>query len=138
MSFRLSCFLFLLLLATNGVLADVIRDGTLRAESQSAGVLVQWTSDNETNVDGYLIERTIAGNPDAFITIQRMGVRGAGVRYTYLDDTAFKTTDAFYRYRVTPLDASGNVVGAVKYTQLIRSSVSSVRRTWGSIKAMFR
>jgi hypothetical protein len=130
--------LLLCLLLTANAFSDVIRDGSFQAKSQTAGVLVQWMSDNETNVAGFVIERSVQGNADAFVVIHKESSRGVGTQYTWLDDTAFKTTDAFYRYRITPVDASGNQAGPQKYTQLIRSSISSVRRTWGSIKAMFR
>ena len=136
--YRMLRLAFLAVLISAVAIADVIRDGTLRAESQTAGVFVQWVSDNETNIASYMVERTVTGSADAFVVIQRIPAKGSGAQYSFLDYTAFKTTDSFYRYRVTPLDVSGNAGGPAKYTQLIRSSVSSVRRTWGSIKAMFR
>ena len=85
------------------------------------------------------MERSTQGG-DGFIVInQRFAAKGSGQSYVFLDETAFKTTDTFYRYRITPLDTSGSPVGGVQfYTQVITKSPSSVRRTWGSIKAMFR
>ena len=133
-----SVFWFLVL-GTGLATAGVIRDGTLRAESLPSGVSVQWVSEDETGVACYLIERSQSGG-DSFIPLmQRFAAKGSGQSYQFLDETAFKTTDSFYRYRITPLDGAGNVVGGGQYyTGLIRKVINSVHRTWGSIKAMFR
>jgi hypothetical protein len=61
--------------------------------------------------------------------------------YSYTDKTAYKTSDVLYTYRIQLVDASANfsynyVYGSVTGGALI--STSSVKKTWGSIKAMFR
>ena len=121
-------------------MSGVIRDGSLSAESQSNGVSIRWTSDNETGVAAYKIERSVSDGSSGFIiVVERFAAKGSGQAYIFVDETAFRTTDSFYRYRITPVDAYGNQVGPEQYyTSVISSKVSSVRRTWGSIKAMFR
>ncbi len=130
----------LLLVVLGGVaFSGVIRDGSLSAESQSNGVSIRWTSDNESGVAAYRIERSLADGSGFITLVDRFTAKGSGQSYAFVDETAFKTTESFYRYRITPVDANGAQVGAEQYyTQLISSKVSSVRRTWGSIKAMFR
>ena len=118
--------------------AGVIRDGTLGAASDSRGVLVHWWSDDETGVAWYMIERSLQGSSGFVVVSNHLPTKGSGNQYQFLDETAFKTTETFYRYRITPFDSSGKVVGAQYYTNVIGGGVSSVRRTWGSIKAMFR
>jgi len=140
MSRCLSGVAVLLVLLAGIALSGVVRDGSLSAESQSNGVVIRWTSDNESGVVAYRIERSL-GDGSGFITLlERLPALGSGQSYTFLDETAFKTTDTFYRYRVTPVDRDGNVIGGEQYyTGLISKKVSSVfKRTWGSIKAMFR
>jgi len=53
-----------------------------------------------------------------------------------LDETAFRTTGTFYKYRITAVYSSG--ARSDPYEIGVSHTVSSVRRTWGSIKAMFR
>lgn len=136
---RVSGVAFLLVFAGATALCGVIREGSLSAESQSNGVTVRWTSDNESGVAGYRIERSLADGSGFIVLINLLPTKGSGQSYTFVDETAFRTTDSFYRYRVTPVDRNDNEVGGEQYyTSVISSKVSSVRRTWGSIKAMFR
>ncbi|MGA9120289.1 MAG: hypothetical protein WB699_13075 [Bacteroidota bacterium] len=123
----------------NTAFCDVIRDGSLSAESQSNGVLIRWTTNDETGVSAFRIERSLPDGSGFIVLVQRLPAKGSGQTYQFVDETAFRTTDSFYRYRVTPIDEVGSEVGGQQfYTGLISSRVSSVRRTWGSIKAMFR
>jgi len=63
------------------------------------------------------------------VVSNHLPTKGSGNQYQFLDETAFKTTETFYRYRITPFDSSGKVVGAQYYTNVIGGGVSSVRRT---------
>ena len=136
---RFSFVAILVAVLGNIALCGVIRDGSLSAESQSNGVSIRWTSDNESGVVAYRLERSLADGTTFMTLVDRLPIKGSGQSYLYTDETAFRTTDSFYRYRVTPIDATGSQVGGQQYyTGLISSKVSSVRRTWGSIKAMFR
>lgn len=112
--------------------AGGIRDGSLSAYSNGTNIIVRWVSDDETGVTGYTIERK-AGGSSMFVRLtDPLAPKGGGSVYEFVDNSAFRTTDNFYQYRITALG-----VNAVYYVS-VNHSVSSVRRTWGSIKAMFR
>jgi hypothetical protein len=113
--------------------AGGIVDGSLSAFSDGTNIIVRWISDDETGVFGYMIERK-AGLGGVFIPLTNPPIRakGNGQRYDYTDESAFRVTDNVYQYRITALGT-----GAVYYVS-VDHRVSSVRRTWGSIKAMFR
>lgn len=113
--------------------AGVIRDGSLSAFSNGTGIVVRWVSDDEADVQGYIIERK-AGTDGPFVrlTFPSLACKGSGSSYEYVDNSAFRVDDNIYQYRIT---AVGN--GAAFYVT-VNHRVSSVRRTWGSIKAMFR
>ena len=123
----------LLALASSAGLAGGIKDGSLSAYSNGTSIVVRWISDDETSVYGYMVERK-AGMDGAFVPLTNppLPVKGNGALYEYRDDSAFRVTDSFYQYRITALG-----INAVYYVS-VQHSVSSVRRTWGSIKAMFR
>jgi hypothetical protein len=63
--------------------------------------------------------------------------KGSNSLYTYVDRSAYKDTESVYVYRLKILEASS---GPSSYSNeiTVSHSVSSVKRTWGSIKAMFR
>ena len=59
--------------------------------------------------------------------------------YQYTDKAAFKTTDVVYTYRIRLVDVNNPnyVYGTSKETSTYLN-ISGVKKTWGSIKAMFR
>jgi len=125
----------LCIVATTSVLAAIFSGA--QAISRPDGIYVQWWADDESGVVGYRIQRK-AGAATQFDPIMTSMVPlRADKAYEYIDLTAFKTTDNFYQYRVIAVDNRGNEVSHVDVS-IIHNSVSSVRRTWGSIKAMFR
>ncbi len=129
----------LLLLCSSIALGEVIQASSVRAQDDGNGVIVRWTSLDETGVAGYMIERK-AGGSGSFIPLvsQKIAARGNSQDYQYEDQTAFRTTGNFYQYRLTPVNSAGQAVGISYYVSIDHNNVSSVRRTWGSIKAMFR
>ena len=110
-----------------------IKDGSLSAFSNGSGIVVRWISDDEQDVRGYKIERR-AGPDGVFmqLTDPYIACKGSGSAYEFVDNTAFRVTDNLYQYRVTTI-GNGNT-----YYVTVTHNISSVRRTWGSIKAMFR
>ena len=102
-------------------------------KSQDGNVIISWQTASETNLKNYVIERkTVNGN---FVEIATVEPR-ADKTYEYIDQTAYKTTDAVYVYRLKIVDNDGTV--SYSDERAIAHNVSSVKRTWGSIKALFR
>lgn len=119
-----------LLLAAAFVVAGSSITG-LKAESAGGRITVSWQGVDESGVSGYAIERR-AGMNGSFIHIADQALR-EDKEYRFEDNTAFRTSGRFYTYRI-------KAVGTDQYydVSVIHESVSSVRKTWGSIKAMFR
>jgi hypothetical protein len=127
--------LLLLVLAVASGYAGAIRDGSLNAKSNGSGVYIWWYSNDEASVARFEIWRS-SGSNSTFVKIGQKLPEGNGQFYDFQDDTAFKLTDNYYLYRVRIVYADGSVVDTPPVGVI--HSVSSVRRTWGSIKAMFR
>ena len=116
--------------------AGVIRDGSLIGISNGSVIIVRWYSEDESGVNKVELERA-SGTDGQFILLNDIPLRGNNQAYEYIDDSAFRVTEALYRYRLKVSFANGNP--PVYYGPItIRHDVNSVRRTWGSIKAMFR
>ena len=122
-------------LSTASAAALPNKSGTLQARSDGNNVTVQWGTVDESTVREFGIERRAATGSD-FIVIATVAPKGSNSYYEYVDQTAFKTTGTVYQYRVKIVDANGNV----SYSDPVSVShnVSSVKRTWGGLKAMFR
>jgi hypothetical protein len=117
-------------------LSGAIRDGSFAARSDGSTITLQWVSEDENGVLRFEIERK-AGVNGQFFSLVQIPLRGNNASYVYIDDSAFlRATESVYQYRINVVYANGSSVyyGPITVTH----SVSSVRRTWGSIKAMFR
>ncbi len=125
----------LFVILTTITLASVIRDGTLQARSDGSNVTIQWGTADESGIREFVIERR-NGTVGDFIQIAVVSKKGSNSFYEYIDKSAFKTTGSIYQYRIK----SAIITGGSEYSNIITVShnVSGVKRTWGSLKAMFR
>lgn len=136
MNHRLSSvFVFLLLVfgalpALMGQSQVLIDQYTL--SSEGADVLVTWQLQSEENVKEYRIFRRINQEPTAahLATIPANG----SPTYTYLDDAIFKNESRVIQYELHVVTNTQ----VYRYTRSLSHNPTSVQRTWGSIKAMFR
>ncbi|MFN0157697.1 MAG: hypothetical protein ACKVRP_06445 [Bacteroidota bacterium] len=124
-----------LFLLTTAIAAPIV-DGSLSAISDGTSITIRWRSEDETDVARYEIERK-AGVNGQFIPLVAISLRGNSSAYEYVDDSAFRITESIYQYQVKVVFANG--AAPIYYGPItVRHDVSSVNRTWGSIKAMFR
>ncbi|MAT57153.1 MAG: hypothetical protein CMF23_04205 [Ignavibacteriae bacterium] len=103
------------------------------ARSQGDKVILSWISSSESDLNHYSVERkTVNGN---FIELGKVYPE-SDLSYEFIDDTAYKSNDAIYIYRLKIVDNSNTTSYSSEIS--VSHSVSSVKRTWGSIKALFR
>lgn len=132
---KLSLVLLGLLLSVT-TFAGVIREGTLSAHSDGSYITIRWVSEDETNVARYVLERK-AGVNGTFMTLTEIQPRGNNATYQYVDETAFRATESIYKYQIKVLFTTGQPP-AVYGPITVSHKTSDVRKTWGSIKQMFR
>jgi hypothetical protein len=115
--------------------ADIIKSNSLQASSDGVNITVRWITEDETNVARFEVERRTEGDA-GYVSIATIDPKGPSL-YEYVDRSAFRKTTTIYHYRIkiSLKDGSDPV-----YTMdlPVSHTVSGVRRTWGSIKAMFR
>jgi len=117
------------------VTAGVIK-GQPVARSDGSSITVHWDSDDETGLVGYEIARESGWGGQFVVLLPMYKAKGSNQAYEFVDETAFRTTGTFYKYRITGIYSNGT--RSDPYEIGVSHYVSSVRRTWGSIKAMFR
>lgn len=124
-----------ILMFTTLALAGAIRTGSTKATGVGSNVTIQWGSADETYIKEFVIERR-SGTMSEFISIAVVNKKGSNSLYEFIDKSAFKTTGSVYYYRIKAVTLSGGA----EYSDIMEISlnVSSVKRTWGSLKAMFR
>ncbi len=113
--------------------------GDFHAQPGFNKVTLKWTSENEINLKGFDVERSLDNRASSFRKIDFVEVSDedkAKKEYSYEDKTVFKASERTFYYRLKIVDEDGTS----SYSDIISVSptISSARQTWGSIKAMFR
>ena len=125
-------FLFLIACGVGSAQTISLRD----PQPQSDGtIIISWTVDSETGVDHYEIYRSTS-NVGQFLKI---GDQKCGV-FEFKDTGLFKTSVKYFCYRVIAMgtDETFRSQSAIVGTLYNDGTSSAAKRTWGSIKAMFR
>jgi hypothetical protein len=131
-------FFTFLFIFTTFVLANAIREGTMQARSDGSNVTIQWGSTDEASIKEFEVLRR-DGNTGDFISIAIVPKKGSNSFYEYIDKSAFKTTGTIYQYQIKVVyQNSGSEYFPKDGPLTVSHNVSSVKRTWGSLKAMFR
>jgi len=126
--------LLLILLSASVALAGAILNRFVASRSASGDVVVEWSTGAESDVKYFEVQR-MAGTQGEYTAVGFIQPKGSNSSYQFVDKSAYKTSDAIYKYRLSIV----NQDGSTSYSQeLTVRSLSGVKRTWGSIKAMFR
>ena len=105
------------------------------ARSESDNVRLEWQTSEETNLQNFVIERKTPQS--SYTEIASVQPKGNNSYYTFTDQNAYKTNDMVFVYRLKIVDNNSQVTYSADVT--VTHSISSIaKRTWGSIKAMFR
>lgn len=117
------------------VSAQVI-SGPLTAEPREGYIILRWNTLDESNVEKFQILRKEASQGE-YLPIAEVGKKGNNSNYSYEDRTVFKTTGRVFQYMVRVVNTA-NLIAEEKSTSVSYGLSSAARRTWGSIKSMFR
>ncbi len=121
--------------ATILVIADAHLSEFNVYSNSSGNVVVEWKTSYESDVSKFIIERkTDQTNWDV---IANIAPKGAGYTYTFTDQSAYKTSDITFSYRLGVQSASTQQVTYMEESS-INPKISGIKQTWGMIKAMFR
>ena len=130
--------ILLLVVFSSGLLYASVTLQYFVARDNSSGVFVEWKTSEEGATAHFDIERS-ADTPDNFIFIDFKNATGNNSYYSFQDnsvDFLNRRSSSIYYYRLKCVEGNGNYT----YTHHITVShtVSGIRSTWGSIKAIFR
>lgn len=130
------CLLFIF--AGFGVLASGFSPGSLlidyfKVRSLGDRILLEWKSSGESGLVQYDLERKKDNETD-YEVIKSFNPQGEGTIYQFIDLGLYKSQGSTVNYRLKIVSRSGSTFleGSGIYT------TTSVRKTWGSIKAMFK
>jgi hypothetical protein len=107
------------------------------AKSEQSAILLEWKTGMEDNLSHFEVERS-ASNPNSFMKIGQITAIGSNSYYYYRDEVGAgnPSSNTVYYYRLKLV--SNNSTYVYSNTIIVTHIISSVRDTWGSIKAIFR
>jgi hypothetical protein len=104
-------------------------------KNESDSILLEWKTGFENNLNRFEVERSVS-EPNNFIYIGSLNAIGNNSYYYYRDNVTMQSSGTVYYYRLKLVDNNGG--HAYSHTITVTHVISSVRDTWGSIKAIFR
>jgi len=104
------------------------------ARSEGENVKLEWKTGEESNLKNFIIERKT--QQSAYVELSTISPNGDNSFYTYVDESVYKSSDYVFTYRLRIVDADQKISYSSEVS--VSPSISGVKRTWGSIKAMFR
>lgn len=131
--------LLILIFSTMGLTDSVIKE--FRAEPGINKVYLTWHVSLETNVAGYKVLRGF--DPTQLRNLEFLNATNASIpaggtkKYEFTDQTVFKSDGRSFYYQIAVTSRDGQVITTSEIRE-VSPNISSVRHTWGSIKAMFR
>jgi hypothetical protein len=128
-----SKYYFIFLLFISAIYAGAYID-YFHARSEGEDVRLEWKTGEELNLNKFVIERKTPQS--SFVDIATIDPKGSNSYYSYLDKNAYKSNDLLFNYRLKIVDNNNIISYSSEVT--VSHNVSGVKRTWGSIKAMFR
>ncbi len=111
------------------------------ADPNSDSITIDWSTSQEDGIKDFAVEKA-SQLDNQFYELGKISPTGSGSTYQYADKGIYKTTStSIFRYRVRADGSDGNVdySTTITVTYSYSQGLSGVaKRTWGSIKAMFR
>ena len=132
----LTIFAVALILATFQSFGDAFLS-MFNGRSEGDNIVLTWQTGEENGVKQFVVERKTINS--SFYDLGTVIAKGSNSVYTYVDQDAFnKGTDLLFIYRLKMVSVNPNVPPTFSKEVTVSHNVSSVKRTWGSIKALFR
>jgi hypothetical protein len=125
--------LFLILFISTLFAGAILSD--FRAHSEGENIKVEWETGDESNIQSFVVERSSSQSSFSEIS-SPMQPKGNNSYYSFLDESLFKVNDYVFQYRLKIVDNDGTI--SYSATISVTPKISGLKRTWGSIKAMFR
>lgn len=117
---------------------DEVRLKYFRVDEQGSEFLLTWETDVEEQVQAFEVQRKTAFSGGQFVVVKEYEPHGTARQYLFTDDQVFKSTSDtqdIVDYRLVAVYQSG--AREILASKSVNYTSTALRRTWGSIKAMF-
>jgi hypothetical protein len=131
---------FVLSFSVSGQTQVPIKDGSLGAKQWGSCIKVTWISESENGINHYEVYRSTVKD-GSFTDCVKDNIAPQGDNHSYsIDDNCelFKTESSMYYYKIKGVYSDDSGIFSDAVGTVYSSTSSTAKRTWGSIKAMFR
>jgi hypothetical protein len=144
LAMRVTAIAILSLIGSLSLLAQSLGLQSFSASAEGNNVTVRFVSQNETGISSFYIERAKEGT-DNFVMVTELSPLGNYKSYSYTDEGPFlkpskgeisKNSEDVYVYRIKARYSNGSFAFSDRAN--VTHKTSSVTKTWGMIKEMFR
>ena len=132
----ITIFVFALIFSTLQIFGDAFL-AMFNGRSEGDNIVLTWQTGEENGIKQFVVERKNINS--SFFDLGTVMAKGSNSVYTYVDQDAFsKGSDLLFIYRLKIVPINPNNPPTYSKEVTVSHNVSSVKRTWGSIKALFR
>ncbi|GMQ81685.1 MAG: hypothetical protein BMS9Abin05_1120 [Rhodothermia bacterium] len=117
-------------------LSGGVRLNSFNIQIEGRDFVVTWKVDVEEDVREYELLRKTAMSNDQFVKVFAARPHGTGKDYIYRDTQVYKSGSEQLDYRLDAVYSSG--LREILTMKSINYTSTAVRRTWGSLKALFQ
>ncbi len=107
---------------------------SFRGHNLGEDIKIEWETGEESNLNHFVIERKSTSSE--FVSIATVQPKGNNSYYSFVDESIFKANNYVFIYRLKIVE--NNSTSSYSSNLTVTLNPSSVKKTWGSIKAMFR
>ena len=133
--FILISFSFVLL-AFSPMQSGTVRIDFFRVGEMGNNLVVEWQTQVEEGVKEYELLRMTRFTNNQFVRVKSIPPHGTDKSYIYRDDQVFKSSGELVDYRLEVVYTDG--AREQLASEQVNYTSTAIRRTWGSIKAMFQ
>ena len=127
-------FFLLIFISTAFATVELIRPGLI-ASPDGENIRLEWNTGVEENLVSFIVERKTPES--SWIEIETIQPKGNNSNYYFIDKSAYKANDLIFLYRIK-IHTNESIPYHYSNEVTVYSKPNDVKRTWGSIKAMFR
>lgn len=128
--------LLILVLTGASLLLGQVRLSAFEIREEGKDFRISWTTELEEEVRQFELMRRTPNSNDQFVRVYTAPAQGTGRAYGFLDSQVFKSGSDKLDYQLEAVYANG--VREVVRSESMNYTSTAVRRTWGSLKAMFQ
>uniref|UniRef100_A0A7V2B2E8 Fibronectin type III domain-containing protein n=2 Tax=Rhodothermus TaxID=29548 RepID=A0A7V2B2E8_RHOMR len=107
-----------------------------KVAAEGNDLVISWEASREESVQRYELRRRTPFSKGQYVLVAQLQAQGAGRTYRYVDRQVYKQTADEVAYQLWVVYGDGTAQQLAE--QAINYTPTAVRRTWGSIKAMFQ